>query len=144
MKRKLIQFCATILLLILSTAIVGFAQSDTARLSGTITDQQGAAVSGASVTVTSTGTGRQSAVTTNDLGYYSVSALPAGNYHVEVTQRGFKKTARDFELQVAQLAVVDFQLEVGAQTQTVVVEAGAPVLNTEDSSIVARAWKSAA
>ena len=55
------------------------------------------------------------AVTTNDLGYYSVSALPAGNYHVEISQKGFKKAARDLELQVAQLAVVDFQLEVGAQ-----------------------------
>lgn len=133
--RKKFQFCATILLLILSTATISFAQSDTARLSGTVTDQQGAAVGGASVTVTSTGTDRQSAAVTNDLGYYSVSALPAGNYHVEVSQKGFKKTARDFELQVAQLAVVDFQLEVGAQTQTVVVEGGAPVLDTQDSSI---------
>jgi hypothetical protein len=135
MNRKKLQFCATILLLILSTASVGFAQSDTARLSGTVTDPQGAAVAGASVTVTSTGTDRQSAAVTNDLGYYSVSALPAGNYHVEVSQKGFKKAARDFELQVAQLAVADFQLEVGAQNQTVLVEAGAPVLNTEDSSI---------
>ncbi len=135
MNRNKFQFCAAILLLILATATVSFAQSDTARLSGTITDAQGAAVSGASVTVTSTGTGRQSPATTNDLGYYSVSALPAGNYHVEVSQKGFKTSARDLELQVAQLAVVDFQLEIGAQNQTVLVEAGAPVLNTEDSSI---------
>ena len=126
MNRNKFQFCAAILVLILSTATLSLAQSDTARLSGTITDPQGAAVSGASVTVTSTGTGRQSAVTTNDLGYYSVSALPAGNYHVEISQKGFKKATRDFELQVAQLAVADFQLEVGAQSQTVVVEAGRP------------------
>ena len=47
MNSKNFQYCAMILLLILSTATVGFAQSDTARLSGTITDPQGAAVSGA-------------------------------------------------------------------------------------------------
>jgi Carboxypeptidase regulatory-like domain/TonB dependent receptor len=135
MNRMKFQISAAILLLILSTATVSFAQSDTARLSGTITDPQGAAVSGASVMVTSTETGRQSAVAANDLGYYSVSALPPGNYHVEVLQKGFKKTARDLELQVAQFAVADFQLEVGEQTQTVLVEAGAPVLNTQDSAI---------
>ena len=124
-----------VLTLLLSLASVCFAQSDTARLQGTVTDSQGAAVAGATVTVTSLDNGRISTATTNDLGYYSVSALPAGHYHTEISQKGFKTTKRDLELQVAQLAVADFVLDVGQQSETVTVEAGSPVINPEDSAI---------
>jgi hypothetical protein len=111
------------------------AQSDTARLQGTVTDPQNAAVVGASVTVTNTGTGRQTIVQTNELGYYSAQALPPGNYHVEISLKGFKKTERDFTLQVAQVGVVDFQLEVGEVSETITVEGGSPVVNSQDSAI---------
>ncbi len=123
------------LLLVAGSSVSLFAQSDTARLQGTITDAQGAAVKGATITVTSKETGRPSTVASNDLGYYSVSALPAGNYHVEVSQKGFKKVTRDLELQVAQLGVADFQLEVGEVTETVNVTAGSPVIDVQDSAI---------
>jgi len=135
MSSKNFQFLAKAILLILSTATLCFAQSDTARLQGTITDAQGAAIKGATITVTSKETGRPSTVASNDLGYYSVSALPAGNYHVEVSQKGFKKVTRDLELQVAQLGVADFQLEVGEVTETVNVTAGSPVIDVQDSAI---------
>ncbi len=123
------------LLLVAGSSVSLFAQSDTARLQGTITDAQGAAVKGASITVTSKETGRPSTAASNELGYYSVSALPAGNYHVEVSQKGFKKVTRDLELQVAQLGVADFQLEVGEVTETVSVTAGSPVIDVQDSAI---------
>ncbi|HTP70346.1 MAG TPA: carboxypeptidase-like regulatory domain-containing protein, partial [Dongiaceae bacterium] len=123
------------LLLVAGSSVSLFAQSDTARLQGTITDAQGAAIKGATITVTSKETGRPSTVASNDLGYYSVSALPAGNYHVEVSQKGFKKVTRDLELQVAQLGVADFQLEVGEVTETVNVTAGSPVIDVQDSAI---------
>jgi len=135
MKRKNFFCWARILLLIFSTASICLAQSDTARLQGTVTDPQGAAVNGATVTVTNTGTGRQSTVTTNELGYYSVAALPPGYYRVEITQKGFKKVSRELELQVAQLGVADFQLQVGEVTQTITVEAGSPVVDAQDSAI---------
>jgi hypothetical protein len=135
MKRKSFFCWASILLLIFSTASICLAQSDTARLQGTVTDPQGAAVNGATVTVTNTGTDRASTVTTNELGYYAVAALPPGFYKVEVSQKGFKKVSRELELQVAQLAVANFQLDVGAVTETVVVEAGSPVLDAQDSAI---------
>src|SRR4029077_6237608 len=70
-------------LFLLRVAYPGYAQGDTARLQGTVTDAQGAAVAGASLTVTNTNTGRTVSVTTNELGYYTVSALPAGHYRVE-------------------------------------------------------------
>jgi hypothetical protein len=126
---------AVVFLLAVSMAAVCPAQSDTARLQGTVTDPQGNVVAGAAVNVTSVETGRVSTATTNGLGYYTVSALPAGNYRVDIAQKGFKKVSRTLELQVAQLGVADFQLQVGDVTETITVEAGSPVIDLQDSSI---------
>jgi hypothetical protein len=118
-----------------ATAGICFGQAETARLQGTVTDPQGAAVAGAEVTVTNTDTGRVVSVQTSNEGFYIAPALPRGNYHVEVEKSGFEKTAQSFELQVAQIGVVDFSLQVGAVTQTVTVEGGSPVIDAADSAI---------
>jgi len=78
MKTKQMRNWLMVLLIVLSTAAVCLAQSDTARLQGTVTDPQGNAVSGAVVNVTSVETGRLSTATTSELGYYTVTALPRG------------------------------------------------------------------
>src|SRR5246127_4067261 len=135
MKMKQLRGWALVLLTILSTAAVCLAQSDTARLQGTVTDPQGNAVSGATVNVTSTETGRLSTATTNELGYYTVTALPPGNYRVDIAQKGFKKVSRTLELQVAQLGVADFQLSVGEATETITVESGSPVIDLQDYAL---------
>src|SRR5215468_6484410 len=135
MMRKQLGYGATLLFAILATAAVLLAQSDTARLQGTVTDPSGAAIAGAVVNVTSVETGRLTSVTTNELGYYAATALPPGNYKVEIVQKGFKKVSRTLDLQVAQLGVADFQLTVGEATETVIVEAGSPVINSQDSAI---------
>jgi hypothetical protein len=67
MKTKQLRGWALVLLIGLSAALC-LAQSDTARLQGTVTDPQGNAVSGAAVNVTSVETGRVSTATTNELG----------------------------------------------------------------------------
>jgi hypothetical protein len=116
-------------------ARVAYGQADTARLQGTITDAQGAAVSGASVAVTNTGTGFDATSVTNELGYYTATALPPGHYRIAVSQKGFKKAVRDFDLQVAQIAVADFSLAVGDVAESVTVEGGEPVIDAADSAI---------
>jgi hypothetical protein len=121
--------------LLLCAAHFGFAQNDTARLQGTITDANGGAVNGASITVKNIETGRTTPTSTNELGYYTVPALPPGHYRVEITQKGFKKEVRELELQVAQVGVADFQLQIGDISQSIVVEAGSPVINPADSAI---------
>jgi Carboxypeptidase regulatory-like domain/TonB dependent receptor len=118
-----------------ATGRVCLAQTDTARLEGTVTDTSGAAIAGASVTVVETATARSTPVQTNGQGFYVAPALPAGHYHVSVAKNGFKTETQDFELQIAQVAVVDFKLEVGSVTQSVTVEAGSPVIDAADSSI---------
>jgi hypothetical protein len=119
----------------LTASLASFAQVDTARLQGTVTDPQGAAAVGATVAITSVETGRASSTITNDLGFYSASALPPGRYLIEVTQQGFKKISRELDLQIGQVGVADFRLDVGDVTQTVTVEAGSPVINPADSTI---------
>jgi len=116
-------------------AQAGFGQADTAKLQGTATDPSGAAIVAASVSVTSTGTGFNQTVNTNELGYYTVTALPPGHYRMEVSLKGFKKYVRELDLQVAQTAVADFSLEVGDVTQSITVEAGQPVIDAADSAI---------
>jgi Carboxypeptidase regulatory-like domain/TonB dependent receptor len=120
--------------LVLSFCAIARGQ-DTARLQGTVTDPSGAAVSGANVAITNTGTDFTQSVTTNDLGYYSVPALQPGHYRIEVTQKGFKKVVRELDLQVAQVGAADFKLDVGEVTESVTVDAGSPVINPGDSAI---------
>ncbi len=122
-------------LLVLVTAGAGFGQTETARLEGTVTDPSGAPIAAAAVTVTSVGTGRVSTAPTNNQGFYVVNALPPGHYRMDVAKDGFQKASREFELQISQIAVVDFQLTIGAVSQTVNVEGGSPVLDAADSSL---------
>jgi Carboxypeptidase regulatory-like domain len=124
-----------LVLFILCTAHLALAQVDTARLQGTITDPNNAVVPAVAVTVTNTQTSQVFSTTSNDLGYYTVSALPPGHYRVEVSHKAFKKVVRDLDLQVGQIAVADFQLAVGAVTESITVEAGSPVINPADSAI---------
>jgi Carboxypeptidase regulatory-like domain len=123
------------LLFAVAVGSICFAQTDTARLQGTVTDPNGAAIVKAKVAVTNTGTGRVSTAETNDQGYYVVPALPAGQYHMDVAQQGFEKSSRDFELQVSQIAVVDFQMVVGSVSQSIEVSTASPVIDAGDSAI---------
>jgi hypothetical protein len=115
--------------------ISSYAQTETARLQGTITDPSGGVVVGATVTATNKGTGREASAQTSEKGYYVIPALPAGFYHLEVAQPGFEKVSRDFELQISQIALVDLQLTVGAATQTITVTEGSPVIDSVDSAL---------
>jgi outer membrane receptor protein involved in Fe transport len=135
MKRSKLARGVFAILLISTMSGAAFGQADTARLQGTVTDAQGAAVSGASVTVTNAGTGFDETVASNELGYYTATALPPGHYRIEVSQKGFKKLVREIDLQVAQVAVADFSLAVGDVTESITVEGGQPVIDAADSAI---------
>ena len=123
-----------VLLSILATANICFAQSDTGRLQGTITDAQGGAIVGASVTVTNTGTGRESTATTDGSGLYTVSALPPGKYHVEIKKENFKTATADFTLEVSQVQDISLKLVPGSVTTSVTVTAEVPLVDTATSS----------
>ena len=103
-------------------------------ITGTVKDQSGAAIAGATVVVSSPERGINRQMVTNSSGEYNESALPSGSYNVIVTASGFKKyEAKGVVLDVAQKARVDVALEIGAATVEVLVE-GANVAQVETQS----------
>lgn len=125
----------------LTTAVLTFlaplllAQTDTARLSGTVADSTGAVVSGATITITNNGTQRAVTTTSGADGNYSVTALPPGPYSVEVKQTGFKTVTQQITLQTQQAAALNFQLQVGQTTETIEVTSDVPLVESVSSNI---------
>jgi hypothetical protein len=121
--------------LIVALASLGSAQTDTARLLGTITDASGAVIGNASITVTNTETARTATVQTDDSGQYVVNALTAGHYHVEIKKDGFKTSTADFTLEVSQVQEISLKLEPGSVATSIDVTAGVPLVDTTTSSM---------
>ncbi len=112
-----------------------FAQGRSSIL-GTVTDESGAAVAGASVTVLNTGTQQKRATRSGEGGLFEVPALEIGVYEVSVEVAGFRKTTvRRIALQVDQRERVDVKLQIGEVTQQVSVNAQALSVNTDDATI---------
>ena len=106
------------------------------EITGVVTDPTGAIVANASITVTNPATNLVRKVASNSSGNYSFPALMPGMYNVRAEVQGFQAEVRTkIELQVQQTARIDFQLRVGAVTETIEVTGGAPLLNTENASI---------
>ena len=122
------------LILVLCLTGLAVAQTDTARLIGTITDASGAVIPNATVTVTNTATGRAVTTQTGGAGEYTVNALTAGRYHVNVTAQGFKSASADFTLQVSQVQEISLKLQTGEATTTVDVTSAVPLVDTATSS----------
>jgi hypothetical protein len=103
----------------------------TAAISGTVEDATGAAVGGATVTVSSLETGATRTVMTDEAGNFRVLQLPLGPQEVRAEKQGFKaEIRRGVNLAVGQEAVVNLRIEVGAVAEQVIVLDEAPVVNT--------------
>lgn len=123
-----------LLISVLSLVGLALAQTDTARVIGTITDSSGAVVAGATVSVTDIGTGRTVTAATGGAGDYAVNALPIGKYHETVAMQGFKTASADYLLQVSQVLEVSLKLETGSTSTTVDVTSEVPLVDTATSS----------
>ena len=117
-------------------AAPALAQRTTASLRGTITDQTHAVVPGVTITATNAATGLVRTTVTNSAGLYSFPELPVGTYRVDVELTGFKKASRtDIILNVADDRAIDFELEPGALTESVIVQATSPLVRTVGGDI---------
>lgn len=111
------------------------AQAGSARITGAVTDPSGAFLTGARVTTTHTATGARQTVITGSDGRYLTLPLRIGTYQVEVEADGFKRTLRpDIVLEIEQTQVLDFQLQLGATSESVSVTAEVPLLSTVDAT----------
>ena len=101
---------------------------------GIVTDQSGAVIPGATVTVINEATNVAVRVHTNAEGLYTVTNLLAGFYTLKAEAKGFRVLVdQHIELTVGYTQRVDLKLEVGAVTQTVTVEGLAPLVDTESN-----------
>jgi hypothetical protein len=123
-------------LVLLSTISVPSWSQSLARLTGTVADKTGAVAVGAKVTARNVATGVVSDATTNESGVYLLPFLPPAEYEVTSELQGFKKAVRSgVVLETATTRTLDFVMEVGAITESVEVNATAPLLESETSSV---------
>ena len=127
----------TALLLIFAAAgsIAGWAQA-TSQIQGTIQDATGAAVPGAEIKATQTGTGAVRTTTSGADGGYVLTNLPIGPYRIEVSKQGFSQFVQTgVVLQVSASPTIDVAMKVGQVTEQVQVEANAALVETQSTGI---------
>lgn len=122
--------------LIIATASLGFSQSFTGAISGTIRDSSGAVVPQAQVIVVNAATNTRTEASSDAVGNYAALSLRPGGYSLEVTAAGFKKYVQSgITLDVQQQARLDIVLQVGDAAQSVEILADASSIETVSSAI---------
>lgn len=121
--------------------VFGFASSllfgqQASTLTGSVTDGSAAAIRDAIVRLTNTQTGEAFSGLTTAAGSYTIPLIKPGQYELIVSAQGFKQYhQKGITLETGTTARVDLQLEIGAVAESVTVEASAPLLNSDTSSL---------
>src|SRR5467141_3419684 len=133
--RKAFQaFCALLGLLLLCPP--AYSQGSFGRILGTVTDQSGGVVAGATVTVLDKDRGVSRTLTADDAGAYNAPNLTPGNYTVRAEAKGFKIFERQsIVLEVGKEVRIDATLQPGNQTQTVTVTESIPLVETTNATL---------
>jgi Carboxypeptidase regulatory-like domain len=125
-----------LLVVVLTSASVAWAQTGTTSLHGVVTDKSGATVAAAKVTLQNPELGLTRNLDSGSAGEFDFVALPPGTYVLQVEASGFRRFERkNLQLLVNTPTTVNVMLEVGSSTQTVEVSAAAETLNTTDASL---------
>jgi hypothetical protein len=123
----------SILFLLLPSTV---AQTTAGRILGSISDQTGAAVVGAQVTITDVQHGTSRTLVTTQTGDYVAPDLPAGSYKVRAEAKGFKTIERvNIELEVGKDARIDLVLSPGLVSETLVIEEDAPLVDATSATL---------
>ncbi|HZC21933.1 MAG TPA: carboxypeptidase-like regulatory domain-containing protein, partial [Candidatus Binatia bacterium] len=126
----------TLLCFILSFTLPAISQSTYGSISGVVSDSSGAAVTGATVTLTNSSTGEKRTETSGADGHYTFVNLFQGQYRIDIEKSGFKHFAHPtVVVQVQQDTRVDAALTVGQVSETIEVTSETPLLQTESSSL---------
>ncbi len=126
----------TLVCLVLACGMTAVAQTATAPIAGAVVDQNGAVISGALVLVKNDATGAEFQATTSSSGNYTVPALNAGTYTVTVEAKGFKKVIlQGVKVDAGVPATANITLEIGAASESVVVQGGGEILQTQSANV---------
>lgn len=127
---------AALVFILLTSFTMGHAQSTNASLAGRITDPVNALIVDARVAAISAGTNIRYEGMTNGSGEYHLANLPPASYLLEIQKPGFKKLIKpDLVLHVQDALRIDLQMTLGDVSETVMVESGAPLVNTESATV---------
>ena len=119
----------------LPTALLAQAIS-TGTIQGAVTDPTGAAVAGATVTLTNTDTSTTRTGATNDAGRYIFADIPPAKYDISISKTGFRVTkVAEQELTVGATLTLDLKLEIGSTTETVEVFAAGSTMETATATV---------
>ena len=133
--RKLL-VCSFVLVLLLIPSCLLTAQTVDTSILGSVTDPQGSVVPDATVLIRADATGQEKTVKTSGDGQYRVQYLVPGSYTVTVTASGFAQAARTgIQLALSQQIHLDVALTLGSTQQTVEVNAGQALLQTENATL---------
>ena len=123
-------------LALLFACLQAYSQGSSGRILGTVTDQSGGVIAGATVTVTDLQRGVSRSLITDDAGEYSAPQLNPGTYKVRAESKGFSATERtDLLLETGKEIRVDLTLSPGQQTQTITVTEQLPVVETTNATL---------
>lgn len=112
------------------------AQTTSAQITGRITDATGSVMPGVRVVTTHTDTEIRRETTSNELGYFTLAALPPGQYRMVLQKEGFKPVSRTgLSLEVNQSVRLDFAMEVGSVSDRVEVTGEAPQIERESAAL---------
>jgi hypothetical protein len=124
------------LALVLLTSGLSRAQTESATLSGTVMDRSGAVVVDAKIEVTNSDTNVRTASSTNKSGTYVVTGLRPGRYRMAVSKDGFRSiVVTDITLNVQDVVSRNFNLDVGAFSESITVTADQMNINTTDAAV---------
>jgi len=122
-------------LLVFGAVLCAYGQSSTATVNGTVSDQSGAVISGATVILVNQETTAKVEGRTNDSGIYLVSFLNPGPYSFTVEMPGLRRYTRTLMLVTGQVLQLDVKMEVGEMSQTITVGSATPLIQSATSDI---------
>ncbi len=123
-----------VFILLTLTPIAVFAQSSTGAISGDVTDNNGGALPGVSVTATNTATNASRTVTSNGNGHYEIQLLSPGTYRISSELSGFQSVKSLANVNVGSTVTFDVKMRPTV-SETVTVNAAAPIIDTSKSSV---------
>ncbi len=133
---RLLRIVSSSLMILLWFACAVVGQTETATVSGLVTDRTAAAVSGAEVRLQSVERGTVTTTTTNDAGIYVFPSVHPGQYQISIQKQGFKQVdLLGLVVNVQDHIEQNFRLEIGSVAESVTVTAGTPLLDTIDATV---------
>jgi hypothetical protein len=124
------------LVVLLAVSLSAFGQTNTAPISGVVTDPQGAVIPGAQIEVLNVDTGLVLKATTSERGEWVLPGMSSGTYRVTVTMAGFKKaTLSDITMNAGIPVAANAKLEIGQTSEIVTITGAAEIVQTSSATV---------